>query len=61
MDCGHECFMIGGPYIAENPDCPVHGSGCGELRDRIRDIVGLAVFREISVDQAVDDIMTELA
>lgn len=24
-DCGHECFVIGGPFISEDPDCPVHG------------------------------------
>lgn len=24
--CGHGCFfVIGGPFISENPDCPVHG------------------------------------
>lgn len=25
-DCGHECFIIGGPFIAEDPSCPVHGT-----------------------------------
>ena len=24
-DCGHQCHIIGGPFIAEDPDCPVHG------------------------------------
>jgi len=24
-DCGRQCFIIGGPFIAEDPDCPVHG------------------------------------
>ena len=23
--CNYECHQIGGPWIAENPDCPVHG------------------------------------
>lgn len=23
--CGHPCFIIGGPFIAEDPTCPVHG------------------------------------
>ena len=27
MNCGHPCFEIGGPFIAEDPTCPVHGSG----------------------------------
>lgn len=22
---GCECFQIGGPFIAEDPDCPAHG------------------------------------
>lgn len=26
MDCGYECYMVGGPWIAENPSCPFHGS-----------------------------------
>jgi hypothetical protein len=21
-----DCFKIGGPFIAEDPDCPVHGT-----------------------------------
>ena len=25
MNCGHRCHEIGGPWIAEDPDCPVHG------------------------------------
>jgi hypothetical protein len=25
QDCGHQCFRIGGKFIAEDPDCPVHG------------------------------------
>ncbi len=25
MDCGHECYRVGGPWIAEDPNCPIHG------------------------------------
>lgn len=25
MNCTYECHQIGGPWIAENPDCPFHG------------------------------------
>lgn len=25
MSCGYRCHEIGGPFIAENPECPVHG------------------------------------
>lgn len=24
---GCECFQVGGPWIAEDPNCPVHGRG----------------------------------
>ena len=24
--CGHQCFIIGGPFIAEDPTCPTHGT-----------------------------------
>ena len=35
MDCGHECYRVGGPWIAENPHCPVHGA---EAQRRDRDL-----------------------
>ena len=25
MRCAYQCYEIGGPWIAENPDCPEHG------------------------------------
>lgn len=25
MKCEYQCYEKGGPWIAENPDCPVHG------------------------------------
>lgn len=25
MKCGYQCHEVGGPWIAENPDCPIHG------------------------------------
>jgi hypothetical protein len=27
IDCGHECYRIGGPWITYDPSCPVHGPG----------------------------------
>ena len=24
MSC--QCYMVGGPFIAEDPDCPIHGA-----------------------------------
>jgi len=26
MNCEHRCNEVGGPWIAENPACPVHGA-----------------------------------
>lgn len=41
-----ECYQIGGPFIAEDPECPVHGreaqSRAGERRaaaSRLRDVL----------------------
>lgn len=31
-----ECYKIGGPWIAEDPDCPVHGYEA-RIRDRERE------------------------
>jgi hypothetical protein len=33
MRCEYQCHEIGGPWIAENPDCPVHGREA-QLRER---------------------------
>ena len=33
--CGYGCHVIGGPFIAENPDCPKHGGNpdCDDAPD----------------------------
>ncbi len=32
--CGRQCFIIGGPWIAEDPDCPIHnGTQTEDTRD----------------------------
>ena len=28
--CPWQCHLIGGPFIAENPECPFHGSNSDE-------------------------------
>ncbi len=25
MSCPNQCYLIGGPWIAEDPSCPIHG------------------------------------
>lgn len=40
MNCGYQCYEIGGPWIAENPNCPVHGIDAQaeqRSRDRVKD------------------------
>jgi hypothetical protein len=49
-DCGHQCFIIGGPFIAEDPACPVHGHRARSEQDlrskpdteRLRDLLSKA-------------------
>ena len=33
-DCDRECYTIGGPWIAEDPDCPIHGTDFVSARER---------------------------
>lgn len=41
-DCDRQCFKIGGPWIAEDPTCPVHGIEAQRekkiVEDRIADL-----------------------
>lgn len=32
-----ECYQIGGPFIAEDPDCPVHGKEAQRRREEYDD------------------------
>lgn len=42
---GCQCYQIGGPFIAEDPDCPAHGRDGYEARfDRLES--QLSVMRE---------------
>jgi len=40
MSC--QCHQIGGPFIAEDPDCPAHGLRAQERKARIEDLARLA-------------------
>lgn len=33
-----DCFKIGGPWIAEDPNCPVHGTEAKERANSIREL-----------------------
>lgn len=61
LSCGYQCHMIGGPYIAENPTCPVHGEEA-RYRERQHDMKMAKIHtilqqvwcREISADDALE-------
>ena len=57
-DCGYDCHQVGGPWIAENPDCPVHGGVGGLANERpMSDRLTEAVerYRDALEDEAYDD------
>jgi hypothetical protein len=31
--CGRQCFVIGGPWISEDPECPEHGAAGKAARE----------------------------
>ena len=50
MNCGYECYQVGGPWIAENPACPIHGSEA-QRRDRDLDLLSERVEAADSVEE----------
>jgi len=50
MLCEYECYQIGGPWIAENPACPVHGAEA-QRRDRNLDRIRERVEGADSVEE----------
>ena len=58
MECGHDCYTIGGPWIAENPNCPIHNAAaqqaCEGREEAIREILIQVWHREISADEGFD-------
>jgi len=54
-----ECYQIGGSFIAEDPDCAVHGSASHGRLDRIEAIIELVVAGEIAAIEAAERIEEE--
>ena len=60
-NCGYQCYIIGGPYISENPDCPVHGTEARN-RERQHDIMMAKIhtilqdvwYRQVSADDGLE-------
>lgn len=60
MLCEYECYLIGGPWISENPNCPTHGRQRDYIDANYRqaklDILIRCWYREISADDALDEL-----
>lgn len=44
-----ECYQIGGPWIAEDPDCPVHGRAACQDQEEAEE-------RERSIEQRIESL-----
>lgn len=64
-----DCYKIGGPFIAEDPDCPVHGTEAQwrreqeeterqSLEDRVAALEEIVV-RQSEIIQCIADIMQQ--
>ncbi len=55
--CGHQCFIIGGPFISEDPECPVHGAeGRREREAKEQETESLRTALREAVMCVVDDL-----
>ena len=50
-----ECFQIGGPFIAEDPDCPEHGTAAQIQQERTASEVS-RLQQSIHQAQTIDDL-----
>ncbi len=58
MNCGYECYQVGGPWIAENPHCPVHGTKA-QRRDRDLDVLQSKISDAETVEE-LRELMLEM-
>ena len=59
MRCEYRCYEIGGPWVAENPVCPVHGTDA-QAEDNRRSSVKEELQQRISEAQTVEDLQAVL-
>lgn len=38
MKCPYQCNEVGGPWIAENPDCPFHGPNAVQYEKPVKSV-----------------------
>jgi hypothetical protein len=58
VNCGYECHQVGGPWIAENPACPIHGPD-GQRRDDQLDLLEDQISQANTVEE-LRDLMIEM-
>jgi hypothetical protein len=58
VNCGYECYKVGGPWIAENPACPIHGAD-GQRRDNQLYLLEERISQASTVEE-LRDIMLEM-
>lgn len=52
-----QCHQIGGPWIAEDPSCPIHGQGSVGREQRIEIVLERFRDEEIGLEDAIELIM----
>jgi len=57
--CEYRCYEIGGPWIAENPVCPVHGTDA-QAEEFRRSRVKEALQQRIADARTVEDLQAVL-
>lgn len=55
MSCAFHCHEIGGPFIAENPECPIHGADGIDV-DEFRSMISRLCDRLQSLSADPDDL-----
>jgi len=55
MKCGYQCHEVGGPWIAENPDCPVHGYSA-QQEENHRERIKERLFQQIHEAKDIEDL-----
>ena len=52
MKCEYQCYEVGGPWIAENPDCPVHGTEA-QREEKQRDRTKERLYQQITMSDTI--------
>ena len=59
MKCEYQCYEVGGPWIAENPDCPVHGTEA-QREENYRERTKERLYQQIREANTVQDLRAVL-